>query len=168
MGRRSVKENKSIYMLSREQHGLTREHASDVIDGITPSRLEKLENGRTTVQPEDVVMLARAYQEPGLCNYYCTHECAIGRKSVPEIEEKELPQIAVEMVNRISRLNQKKDLILQIAEDGTVTEDEYRDFSDLKQLIDSLVVSAETLKLWLNKAGATGEVDLKSLEQTKS
>ena len=138
---------------------MTRESASETIDGISPSRLEKLENGRTTVQPEDVVMMARAYKEPGLCNYYCTHECAIGKKSVPVLEEKSLPQISIEMVNGISKLGTKKDMILQIAEDGTISEEEYKDFSEIRQLINNLVVSAETLNLWLDKAKATGEVD---------
>ena len=163
MGRRSIQENKSVYMLAREKHLLTREVASEEIDGISPSRLEKLENGKTTMQPEDVVMLARAYKEPGLCNYYCTHECAIGIRTRPVLQEKELPQIAIEMVNGISRLNDVKEFILRIAEDGTVTENEYEDFSNIKQLINSLVISAETLNLWLEKAEAEGEIgtDLK-------
>ena len=45
------------------------------------------------------------------------------------------------------------------SEDGTVTEDEYEGFTDLIQMIDRLVVSAQTLKLWLEKAQATGEVE---------
>ena len=159
MGRKSIRENKSIYMLTREQHGLTRERASEEIDGISPSRLEKLESGRTTMQPEDVVMMARAYKEPALCNYYCTHECAIGRKNTPELVEKDLPQIAIEMVNGISKLHERRDMLLRIAEDGTVTEDEYEDFSEIDQLINKLVIAAETLNLWLEKAAATGKVD---------
>ena len=159
MGRKSIRENKSIYMLTREQHGLTREKASEEIDGISPSRLEKLESGRTTMQPEDVVMMARAYKEPALCNYYCTHECAIGRKNTPELVEKDLPQIAIEMVNGISKLHERRDMLLRIAEDGTVTKDEYEDFSEIDQLIDKLVIAAETLNLWLEKAAAIGKVD---------
>ena len=146
-------------MLTREQCGMTREEASDAIGCITPSRLEKLENARTVVQPEDVVLMAKAYKEPSLCNYYCTHECAIGKRTVHEIEEKELPQIAIEMVNGISRLYDKKDKILMIAEDGTLSEDEYADFKALKSLIDKLMVSADTLQLWIDKAAAEGEIE---------
>jgi len=159
MGRKSIRKNKSVYMITRESKGLTREQASDAIDGISPSRLEKLESYRTTVQPEDVVMMARAYKEPGLCNYYCTHECAIGRKNTPQLEEKELPRIAIEMVNGISRVYEAREQLLHIAEDGTVTKDEYEGFTELVQMIDRLVVSAQTLKLWLEKAQATGEVE---------
>ena len=159
MGRRSIKENKSVYMIAREKNGLTRERASEKIDGISASRLEKLENGRTTMQPEDVVMLARAYKDPMLCNYYCTHECAIGKRKTPQLEEKELPQIAIELVNTVSRLHQHKDEILQIAEDGRVSEDEYENFTSLKETINKLIVSAQTLDLWLEKEIAQGRVD---------
>lgn len=148
-------------MIAREKNGLTREKASEEIDGISASRLEKLENARTTMQPEDVVMLARAYKEPKLCNYYCTHECAIGRNKTPELEEKELPQIAIELVNAVSKLHRHKDEILQIAEDGTVSQDEYPDFATLKETINKLIVSAQTLDLWLEKEIAEGRVELR-------
>ena len=147
-------------MQTREQCELTREEASELLEFISPSRLEKLESATTTVQPEDVLAMARAYKEPRLCNYYCTHECAIGKKNVPILEQKELPQIAIEMVNSISNLNTAKEKLLQIAEDGTVTEDEYADFTVLKQQIDKLVIAADTLQLWLDKASATGEVKM--------
>jgi len=150
-------------MIAREKNGLTREKASEKIDGISPSRLEKLENGRTTMQPEDVVMLARAYKEPKLCNYYCTHECALGRKKTPELAEKELPQIAIELVNAVSLLYREKDQILQIAEDGRVSREEYGDFSALKETISKLIVSAQTLDLWLETETAQGRIDANGL-----
>ena len=46
MGRVSVKKNKSIYQLIRENCGLTREKASDLMEGMTASRIEKIENGQ--------------------------------------------------------------------------------------------------------------------------
>ena len=159
MGRKSIRENKSVYMQIREEKGLTRESASELIDGISPSRLEKLETGTTTMQPEDVMLIARAYKEPALCNYYCTHECAIGKKNVPELKEKELQQIAIEIVNSAAKLNSQRDIILQIAEDGTVEPDEYKDFTSVNETVDKLLVAAQTLKLWLKKAKATGSVD---------
>ncbi|MCF0228847.1 MAG: helix-turn-helix transcriptional regulator [Parasporobacterium sp.] len=164
MGRRSVKEDKSIYMQAREACGMTREEASEAIDCITPSRLEKLENGRTTMQPEDVMLMAKAYREPYLCNYYCTHECAIGKNTVHEIEAKELPQIAIEMVNGISRLDDRKEMILAIAEDGKLSEDEYKVFNEFRKQLNRLVESAETLDLWVRKAAAEGKVNSEDIK----
>ena len=47
MGRKSTKENKSIWQVTREDLGLTREKAADLIPGFSPERIEKIENGRT-------------------------------------------------------------------------------------------------------------------------
>ena len=43
MGRRSTKENKSVWQTTREELGLTREKAGDLIPGFSPERIEKIE-----------------------------------------------------------------------------------------------------------------------------
>ena len=65
MGRRSVKENKSVYQQTRENLGLTREKAADLIPGFSPERLEKVENGRVQVQPEDVMLFLNLVFQDG-------------------------------------------------------------------------------------------------------
>lgn len=44
MGRTSTKENKNSYQLAREELGLTREKASELLETIAPERIEKIEN----------------------------------------------------------------------------------------------------------------------------
>ena len=95
MGKKSVKEDKSIYQLAREEADMTRAEASEAMDFVSESRIEKYESGRSPVQPEEVLAMARAYKKPGLCNYYCSHECPIGQEYVPEVEVKELAQIVL-------------------------------------------------------------------------
>ena len=73
MGKKSIKEDKNVYFVAREEAGLTRAQASELIGTISESRLEKLETGKTAIVPEDVVDMALAYKKPELCNYYCTH-----------------------------------------------------------------------------------------------
>ncbi len=58
MGRKSVKENKSIYQITRENLGLTREKAGELIPGFSQERIEKIENDRIQIRPEDVKLLA--------------------------------------------------------------------------------------------------------------
>ena len=43
MGRASVKENKNRYQLAREELGLSREKASDLLGTIPAERIEKIE-----------------------------------------------------------------------------------------------------------------------------
>ena len=132
MPRKSVKENKSIYQQTREELGYTREKASELMPGLTADRIEKIENARTAVQPEDVLLMAKCYKAPNLCNHYCSQECVIGQEYVPEVKIKSLSQIAIETVNSLGRLNRVRDRLLEIVEDGEVTPDEYTDFFNIK------------------------------------
>lgn len=159
MGRKSTKENKSIYQLTREALGWTRERAADEMPGMSPERIEKLENGRATIQPEDVLLMAKYYKAPSLCNYYCSHECAIGQESVPEITRKELSQIAVETLNALNKLNREKDRLLEIVEDGEITPDEYEDFVSIKNTLDKISLSVDSLKLWLDEKIVAGKIE---------
>ena len=86
MARSSTKENKTIYQLRREELGLSREKASELLEGITPERIERIESGKYTAHPDEIIMMAEKYQAPHLCNYFCAHECEIGRQYVPEVK----------------------------------------------------------------------------------
>ena len=159
MGRKSTKENKSIYQQTREALGLTREKAGELIPGFSPERIEKIENDRIQIRPEDVKLMAEAYKTPGLCNYYCSQECPIGRGRTPRVESQALVQIVVETLNGVNRLNKYRDRLLEIAEDGAVTKDEYRDFGEIRETLEHLQVSVASLQLWLEEQMARGELD---------
>ena len=158
MGRKSTKENKSIYQTTRETLGWTREKAADMMPGFSPERIEKIENERIQIRPEDVRMMAEAYRAPGLCNYYCSQECVIGKGRTPRVESKELVQIVVETLNGINRLNTYKDRLLEIAEDGRVRTDEYEDFMEIKAALDRIAQSVSNLQLWMDEQIAAGKM----------
>ena len=159
MGRKSIRENKSIYQITREELGLTREKAGELIPGFSPERIEKIENERVQIRPEDVKLMAEYYKAPGLCNYYCSMECPIGKGRTPRVESRELVQIAVETLNGLNRLNRFKDRLLEIAEDGTISPDEYDDFAQIKNTLEKLQVSVSTMQLWLEEKMAEGEIE---------
>ena len=159
MGRRSNKDDKSIYQELREKLGLTREKASELIGFISAAKFEKIENGKVAVQPEDVIALAECYKAPELCNYYCSQECPIGQHYVPEIHVKDLTQIAVETLNSLNRMNKEKDRLLEIVEDGRITPDEYADFFEIKKTLEKISLSVDTLQLWVDKSIADGNME---------
>ena len=86
MGRASKKENKSVYQRRREELGLTREKASDLLETISSERIERIENRKFTAYPDEIILMAEKYQSPFLCNYYCANECEIGRQYIPEVK----------------------------------------------------------------------------------
>ena len=51
-----------------------------------PVNLERIENGKFNIHPEEVILLSEIYKEPSLCNHYCSKMCEIGQKYVPEIK----------------------------------------------------------------------------------
>ena len=151
MGRRSTKENKTIWQITREELGLTREKAGELIPGFSPERIEKIENGRTQIQPEDALLLAEYYKAPALVNYYCCNECPIGESHAVRAESKELTQIAVETLNAVNQMSRIKDRLLEIAEDGKVCTDELEDFMKIKSVLDKLSQSVSNLQLWMDE-----------------
>ena len=98
MGRISTKKNKNIYQIKREELGLSREKASELLGTVPSERIEKIENEKTIAHPEEVLSMAEKYRMPNLCNYYCANECPIGKLYVPEIKIKDLSQIVLEML----------------------------------------------------------------------
>ncbi len=159
MGRKSSKVNKSIYQEAREKNDLTREKASELIGFISAAKIEKIENNKVAVQPDDVIAMAKCYKAPELCNFYCSQECPIGQQYVPEIEVKNLTQIAVETLNSLNRMNKEKDRLLEIVEDGQVTPDEYHDFFEIKKTLEKISLSVDTLQLWVDKSIAEGNME---------
>lgn len=159
MGRSSIKKDKSIYQITREECGFTREKASELIGFMSPDRIEKIENDKVNTQPEDVLALAKCYKAPSLCNYYCSQECPIGQEYVPQVQLKNLSQIAIETLNALNKLNREKDRLLEIVEDGQITPDEYSDFTVIKKTLDKIALSVDTLQLWIDQTIANGEID---------
>ncbi|MCR5404678.1 MAG: helix-turn-helix domain-containing protein [Butyrivibrio sp.] len=167
MGKKSIKENKNIYFEAREEAGLTRAAASELIGTITESRLEKLETGKTTVVPEDVVDMANAYKRPDLCNYYCTHECRIGRDSVPEVKSSSLSEIVLGMLAALNSLDAQKNRLIDITADGVISDDELPDFISIQKQLDQIDLTVEALKLWVASTIADGKIDRSKLNKFK-
>ncbi len=148
MGKKSTRENKSVYQLSREKARLTREVAEDQVH-ISQSRLEKIEYGATP-HPEEVLSMSRCYKNPSLCNYYCANECPIGQEYVPEIKIKDLSQITLEMLASINTLTKNKDRLIEITVDGEISADEMPDFKTIQSTLDQMSIAIDSLKLWVS------------------
>lgn len=158
MPRRSTKKDKNIYFKSREEAGLTRAQASE-LTYISESRIEKIEYGQMQITPQDVVSMAHAYKKPALCNYYCSNDCEIGQKTVPELELTNLTQITLSLLNSLNELNTEKERLIQISADGEITSDELSDFVAIKKELAELSVSIDTLQLWIDHMIANGKID---------
>lgn len=159
MGRKSTRENKNIYQTSREAAGLTREAASEIMQFVSADRIEKIESEKSAPHPDEVIAMASAYKAPVLCNYYCSHACPIGIDRIPEVSAKDLSVITLEMLSTINTLVKEKDRLIDIAVDGTITEDEIPDFLKIRKELNDMSAAIDSLKLWVDNTIARGQLD---------
>jgi len=168
MAKGSTKSNKNVYQTTREGLGLTREHASELLEGISAERIERIESERYTPYPEEIMIMAEKYRAPHLCNYYCAHECAIGRQYVPEIKIKDLSQIVLEMLASLNSMHKKRDRLIEIAADGEITTDEIEDFIFIQEELERISITVDTLQLWAERMLASGVIDVSKYEELKN
>lgn len=166
MGRKSTKENKNIYQISREDRNYSRETAAEKMGFISSDRIEKIENEKTLPHPEEVLAMADCYKNPLLCNYFCSHECPIGIEYVPAIQAKELSQITLEMLATLNRLTRAKERFIEITVDGELTEDELPDFMQIKEELEKMALVIDSLNLWLDQTIVSGKIDKHLLGET--
>ena len=158
MGRKSTKENKNIYQLSREEANLTREAAAEELEFISSDRIEKIESEKSLPHPDEILAMADCYKNPALCTYYCSHECPIGQEYVPEVTFKELSQITLEMLASLNSLEKEKNRLIEITVDGVISDDEKKDFEKIQEQLAQISLAIDSLELWVQKAIADGKI----------
>ena len=159
MGKKSVRENKTVYQQSREAAGLTRAAASDAMVYVSEDRIEKIEYETSAPHPDEVLAMADCYKNPSLCNYYCSHECPIGQEYVPEVKIKDLSQITLEMLANLNALTKEKDRLVEITVDGGISDDEMPDFLRIQEHLEKMSLTIDSLKLWIDNAVSTGSLN---------
>ena len=168
MGKQSTRENKTFYQLSREEQGLTREKASEKMEGVSASRIEKIEYELQEPTPYDVIQMADCYKRPELCNYYCSHKCVIGDRYVPEIEVSELPDIILETIASLNEINPLTSRLIQIARDGKITDDEMHDFALISKRLDEVSLAIDSLNLWVDKMVSENNINIELLKEERA
>ena len=151
MGRASTKANKNKYQLVREELGLSREKASELLETVAPERIEKIESEKSLPHPDEVLTMAG--------KYYCSRQCPIGRQYVPEVEVKELSSIVLEMLASLNSVNREKDRLIEITADGRIDADEIDDFIFIQDELERISITVETLQLWAEKMLLSGAID---------
>ena len=138
MGRASTRQNKTPYQLAREELGLSRERAAELLETIPAERIERIESERSLPRPDEVLRMAQRYKKPSLCNAYCARVCPIGQEYVPEIKPKELPAIVLEMLATLNTLDRERGCLIDISADGSIDPDELADFLRIQRELEQI------------------------------
>lgn len=127
----------------------SREGAADIMS-IDRGRLYRIEKGLINPYPEEVHLMADLYNAPELRNFYCTGMCPLGcEMSKASVED--LDRITVRVVSAFRRLDGTKEMLLDITEDGIVTDDEKQDMRKVLESLEELEGIAQSLKIWVKK-----------------
>lgn len=167
MGKKSTKENKNIYQISRENMELTREKASEMLGHISADRIEKIENEKSLPHPDEILTMSECYKIPNLCNYYCSHECPIGQQYVPEVPVKDLSKIVLEMLASLNSLEKMKNRLIEITSDGIIQDDEIHDFVIIQNELEKVSISVEALQFWVEKTIINNELNIEMLHEKR-
>ena len=165
MGRKSTRENKNIYQLSREEAKMTRADASDAIGFMSESVIEKIEYNQILPDPDEVLAMAKAYKKPDLCNHYCSQECPIGQEYVPEVKIAELSQIVLHLLASQNKLEKEKNRLIEITVDGIISAEEMEDFVRIQKTINRISLAADAIRLWIDQNIVSGNIDKEAFEK---
>lgn len=144
----------NIYYKARKDIKLSQDKAAyDLFNGlISPDRLFRIESGKTPT-PEEVCLMAEGYKKPELKNYYCNHDCEIGKNngidSVGDVEKSKLPLIILELLSSLNSIQKEK--LIDISADGEIDESELNDFIQIRNQLDKISQTVESLRIWADK-----------------
>ena len=165
MGRKSTRENKNIYQITREEANMTRAEASEAIGFMSESMIEKIEYDQTIPDPDEVLAMAKAYKKLDLCNFYCSQECPIGQEYVPEVKIAELSQIVLHLLASQNTLEKEKNRLIEITVDGNISAEEVEDFVRIQKVINRISLAADAMRLWIDQNIASGNIDKETFEK---
>ena len=131
--RNTTKVNNNIYRRARIKASIfnekfkSREGASESI-GVSKDSLTNYELNLCKQVPVDIVVkMADAYNSPELMNNYCCNECPIGKLTISPISQENIDNIyklSINIFNVLGEGNEMGKRLLDVVEDGLITEDE--------------------------------------------
>lgn len=127
----------------------SREGAADIMS-IDRGRLYRIESGIANPYPEEIHMMADLYNAPELENHFCTHMCPLG-KDMPKADVADLDRISVKALSIFRKVTQTRETLLDITEDGVISDDEKDSMKQILENLDELEQVAQSLKLWVKK-----------------
>lgn len=139
----------------------SREGAAERL-GMSEDAVKNTELGLDKHMPvEKAVLMADLYKAPHLLNHYCLHECPIGC-SLPISEEvSNIDRVTVKLIKklRVDDIERVKDKLVDIAEDGIISDDEKPELKKILEYLEDLSKTVSELKIITEKALNGGDLD---------
>lgn len=133
----------------------TSEYVAQSVLYMARERLQKIEQDdpkkqQTDPSPDEVIAMAKAYDAPELLDHYCSRQCPIGMGREP-LEHDNIYKIGFSLVTSINKLQEAAIDISNILDDGSISDDEKREFGEILRVLQDFTHSAQSIELWAKK-----------------
>lgn len=155
----------NMYREVRDKLGLTRDQASELLETIEPGKLERIESEKQLPSPEDVMIMADKYGEPNIRNYYCANQCPMGQRYVPRIKFIDLEKTVLKLIASLNTMHAKQEKLIEIAEDGKITDDEMLDFISIQKDLEKVSLAVSAMEVWTEKMISSGIIDMEKYKE---
>ena len=155
----------NMYREVRDKLGLTREQASELLETIEPGKLERIESEKQLPSPDDVMIMADKYCEPNIRNYYCANQCPMGQRYVPRIKFIDLEKTVLKLIASLNSMHEKQDRLIEIAEDGKISDDEMKDFISIQKDLEKVSLAVSAMEVWTEKMMSSGIIDMEKYKE---
>jgi len=156
MGKKATKTLDNMYYKARmdavelSDDFSSREKAAEIL-GIDRTRLARIELETILPYPEEVVLMAKAYNAPELLNSFCARECPIGKGSVREVTIDDFDRLALKVLGSLKDIDSLRRSLIAISEDGVIEASEEAQFYSILDSLDKIASNATALKIWAQK-----------------
>ncbi len=135
---------RNIYQIARESAGLTQEKAAELLN-ISVESIRAYE-GDKRIPPNNVVVnMVEIYNAQFLAFKHLKNS-ELGQRYLPEVEVKSLSTSILNLQNRIKKLNNCNELLIEIGCDGVISEEEKDTWEEVNDDLNSVVEAILELK----------------------
>lgn len=151
MTRQATKAIGNMYFRARKLAGISsREEASRSLY-VEPETIGKWETDKCVPGPESVLLMSDLYGDPLLINHYCTDKCPIGANYYNKLDNKDLAVVSLQMIRSLRELEDAKDKLLDITEDGVIEDSEIVELDFVMNFFDKMEKTIQELRLSIKK-----------------
>ena len=133
-------ESQNIYKNARKSAGFTQEKASQLLN-VSVDSLRYYEQSQRPVPSDVASAMCDVYQAPYLAVQHLRLTSDLGKRVVPEIQLKDLPEAVLGVLAAVQRFCAKREAMVEIAADGQIAESEQAEWDEIMCLANDLNVA---------------------------
>ena len=145
----------NIYKNARKSAGMTQEKAAQLLN-VSVDSLRDYEQSQRPVPSDVASAMCDVYQAPYLAVQHLRRSSELGKRVVPEIQLKDLPEAVLSVLAAVQRFIVKRDAMIEIVADGKIEENEQAEWDEILDRMNNLFVAINRTMMAYNlgKSGA--------------